>query len=137
MSEIAEWKNTANSIFAAFGDVVKDAIVRELSNDTTYDDTTGTMAKVPVDTATKLVWTGGKNKFDNVDAFKEGDLVATLRGSDFAAPLKLGSEVQLGSDPWDGTRETWVVHQIKEDDAGVGAYFIVHLRNQGGRSASS
>jgi len=137
MSETAEWKATADSIFAAFGDVIKDALVRELSDTTTYDDTTGTLQKSTVDTATKLAWTGGKSKFDDVDAFKQGDLIATIRGSDFSAPMKLGNEVQLGAAPWDANRETWVIKQIKEDDSGVGAYYLVHLKGQGQRDATS
>jgi len=136
VSEVAAWKETANSIFAAFGDVVKDALVREYSDTTSYDDVTGRMAKTAADTATKLVWTGGASKFKSIDMIKDGDLIATVRGSDFSAPIKLGVEVQIGAAPWDADRETWTVIQIAEDDAGVGAIYLLHLSTQGQRDAT-
>lgn len=130
MSEVAAWKQFANNMFAAFGDVVKDATVSVISETSTYDDQTGQMVKGSTNTATKLIWSKGKSKFDDIESFKAGDLVAMIRGSDFSTTPSIGSTVTVDS-------QLWRIMQIAEEDMGVGSVYLLHLRKQGQRSATS
>ena len=126
MSESQGWRDLADSLFSAGGDVVKDATVFVESETPVYDSDTGQFSKSTSETETKLLWEKGKSYFNNIELVKEGDRVCMVRGSDFSSPPSPGNKVSVS-----GETTTYRVEQVGFMDAGTGAMYYLHLRKGG------
>lgn len=132
MGESAEWRNTANEIFASFGDVIKDAVVvRELKT-TTFNENTGTYSFSTQQISTKVAL--GKN-YDQLrgynfrsrepDLYEEGDFTGMLRGSDFYGVWLPKPNDKLTITYEDSSTETFRIKRTWPDEAGT--YAIINF----------
>lgn len=123
MSESQAWRDTADEIFASFGDVVKDATVTKYSPGA-YDAATGTQAQTATTIETRAVPTAKSRDYIAVrDSYSSDLRPFMVRGSDFSARPPVNAEFVY--DP-DGANETYKILRVEADDAGVGAYWVVY-----------
>lgn len=118
--------DAAETIFEAFGDIIRDGIIVRQSEGTTFNETTGTYDKLPpVETPVKLAPTDPSKNF--ID--KNFDKTET-----FASYIILGKPlIELAFKPeigdmikFNGGEENPII-EIEEDTGKVGAFYQIYV----------
>lgn len=126
MGVSADWRTTANELFAAFGDAIKDAVVTREVTTTTFDENTGTYSFSTQQISTKVAL--GKNydqlrgynfRSEQPDLYEEGDFMGMLRGSDFYGVWTPKPNDKLTITYEDATTETFRLKRLWPDEAGT------------------
>lgn len=126
--ESLAWRDTADSIFASFGDVVRVAVVSTYAGTTNYDTVTGQMVKTRTDVDTVLVPLNYNFKLFGREKYQDLDKTLLVRGSDFSAIIDPGAIVTVYKEDGTTLENTYVVIQSESEDAGTGALQNLHVR---------
>jgi len=118
--ETQEWKDMADSIMTAFGDVIIDATVSTVTQGS-FDRDTGTYTDIETDIATRVKKT--KKSIDFIS--KKGSI-----SNEFEAYLVRGSDFTVApeaTDKFTVNGKTYLIDEV-EDLGGIGALYRIMVR---------